>query len=398
MSKVQLTTLTPVHIGSGIVLQNNIDFIQGDVDGYTYLGILDHQKLMQVIGLERIDSWVAAIERGEGMADFLADCSTQELTIEDYSSRLAYCPQPLNMATNEPMREFIHDGFGKAYIPGSSLKGSIRTALLSYLIDKKNLDVSQRINFKNKKFAAQDIESALFGKDPNTDCFRFLQIGDVYFNNECEYVYNMININERERQSFVDRSKHQLVEAVFDEDPSCVFNMRINQSPELSCMIDEHNRRTTEWNSDPRNAGRKKKNLIKKFEVSDLNSLFSIINNHTQHLLEGEVGIWSDFIEEDGVRDYLNFIEEMQVKVAECKRGECVLRVGHASGWRFTTGAWAEDDKKLADDTWYKLVDLARPMNRQKYDGMQFPKSRRVNYQKGHDMTLLGFVKLKIVE
>lgn len=394
MSKVQLTTLTPVHIGSGNVLQNNIDFIQGKVDGYTYLGILDHQKLMQIIGPERVDSWVAAIERGEGMSAFLAKCSTEKLTIEDYSSRLAYCPQALNMATNEPMREYIHDGLGRAYIPGSSLKGSIRTAMLSYFVDKHNIDANQAIDFKNKKHAAKRIESDLFGQDPNTDCFRFLQIGDVYFNNDCEYVYDMININERDRQSFVDKSKHQLVEAVFDEDPSCVFNMRIRQSPELSRMIDEYNRRAAEWNNDSRNT--RKKNLIKKFEVANLNSLFSIINNHTQQLLNQEVEIWNGYIEEDGVRDYLNSIEEVLKETSNCKAGECVLRVGHASGWRFTTGAWAED--KLNDDNWGKLVDLARPMNRQKYDGMQFPKSRRVNYQEGHDMTLLGFVKLKIVE
>lgn len=44
-----------------------------------------------------------------------------------------------------------------------------------------------------------------------------------------------------------------------------------------------------------------------------------------------------------------------------------------------------------------KLVDMARPKN-YNYAGMQFPKSRRVNYQGGGVVTLLGFVKLKIVE
>lgn len=395
MSKVQLTTLTPVHIGSGNVLQNNIDFIQGKLDGYTYLGVLDHQKLMKIIGPERVDSWVAAIERGNDIAAFLAKCSSRELTIEDFSSRLAYCPQALNMATNEPMREYIHDGFGRAYIPGSSLKGSIRTALLSYLIDKKNLDVNQTIDFKNKKRAAQKIESKLFGDDPNTDCFRFLQIGDVYFNNECEYVYNMININERQSKSFVDWSKHQLVEAVFDEDESCAFNMRINQSAEFVKMIDEYNSRVVEWNNDSRNA-KKQKKLIKKFEIADLNSLFSVVNNQTQRLLNQEVEIWNNYIVEDGVREYLDAVNEMLTQVTGCKAGECVLRVGHASGWRFTTGAWTKDNLNVGN--WDKLVDMARPMNRQKYDGMLFPKSRRVNYQKGHGMTLLGFVKLKIIE
>lgn len=396
MSKVRLTTITPVHIGSGNVLYNNIDFVQGNVDGYPYLGVVDHQKLMKIIGPERVDSWVAAIERGSGFAEFVGKCSSKELTIEDYSSRLVYCPQVLRMAENEPMREYIHDGMGKAFIPGSSLKGAIRTAVLSHLVVAKDLDVNQKLNFEKKtKTPAKSVEEELFGKDPNSDSFRFLQIGDVYFNNDNEYVYNMININERERQSYVDKSKHQLVEAIFDEDESRAFNMKMSMTPELSKMIDEYNQRVYDWNHNPINAGKRPKNSIKKLAVSGMTDLFSIINEHTKLLLEQEIDDWGDVIEEDGVRDYLNAIRNVIKETSKCTPGECVLRVGHASGWRFTTGAWTE---ALNDDKWDALKNIARPGNQQRYYGMRFPKSRRVNYQRGEELTLLGFVKLSIVE
>lgn len=392
MSKVKLTTITPVHIGSGNVLHNNIDFVKGKVKGYSYLGVVDHQKLLSIIGPQRVDQWVAAIERGDSIGQFMDNCVSGASSIGDYSSRLIYCPQALNMKTNEPMREYIHDGFGRAYIPGSSLKGSIRTALLPYSIDQHRYNISGKIDYKNKKRAARKVEADLFGADPNSDCFRFLQVGDVYFNNDCEYVYDMININQRENQSFVDRSKHQLVEAVLDEDESCEFNMNLSMTTQLAEMIDEYNRKVEEWNS--RNVGKKPKNKIKKLDVPDLSSLFTIVNNHTANLLSQEIEDWNKYIGQDGVQEYIDAINSLREEVDACKTGECVLRVGHASGWRFTTGAWSEN---LGDKEWNDLVNATRSGNQQKYSGYSFPKSRRANYC-DHEILLLGFVKLRIQE
>lgn len=395
MSKVRLKTLTPVHIGSGNVLHNNIDFIYKQIDHYRYVGVVDHRKLMNIIGPQRVDSWVAAIERGKSIAEFIKKCSTKELTIEDYSSRLVFSPSPINMKNNEPMREYIHDGFGKAYIPGSSLKGAIRTALTSYLIKNSNLNINTDLNL-GAKFPAKSIESMLFGGDPNCDSLRFLQVGDVYFDEECEYVYDMININERERQSFIDESKHQLVEAVFPEDASREFHIKLTMTPALSAMIAKHNQRITEWNDNPINEG--KKNLIKELNISDMDSLFSIINEHTKQLLKEEIDIWYVYSKEDGVSDYIAAIRNVLRQAMACKPGECVLRVGHASGWRFTTGAWAEDPLVLDDGKWHSLVDRARPGNQWEYQGMQFPKSRRIHYSQDEGVTLMGFVKLSVVE
>ena len=71
-----------------------------------------------------------------------------------------------------------------------------------------------------------------------------------------------------------------------------------------------------------------------------------------------------------------------------CKSNECVLRVGQASGWRFTTGAWIES---MDGDVYYKTVSKAR-FNAEKYKQYDFPKTRRIT--DNNEYPILGFIKL----
>lgn len=99
--------------------------------------------------------------------------------------------------------------------------------------------------------------------------------------------------------------------------------------------------------------------------------------------------------DQDVADAYKKAIRSILSKAEECREKECVLRVGHASGWRFMTGAWAEN--QFDDATWRQLQDASRPHNRN-YEQYRFPKTRRV-FLKGDDgIGVLGFVKLKIVE
>ena len=52
----------------------------------------------------------------------------------------------------------------------------------------------------------------------------------------------------------------------------------------------------------------------------------------------------------------------------------CILRVGHASGWRFITGAWTERLDNFNTD----VVNATRPRNF-RYQDYDFPKTRRVD-------------------
>ena len=90
-----------------------------------------------------------------------------------------------------------------------------------------------------------------------------------------------------------------------------------------------------------------------------------------------------------GAEDYLERMNEILQQFNSCIQGkECILRIGHASGWRFITGAWAEQLDNFKDI----IVPASRPGNH-KYQQYDFPKSRRLD----EDSDIFGFVKLSIL-
>lgn len=368
MSKIKIETITAVHIGSGETLYNGNDFVVGvDSEGYDVVSVIDPRKVMELIGTENIQSWVTAIERKESTADVVKRFSPKS-TIEDYSKRiLENCAE---IRQTDTLKEFIHNGMGKPYILGSSIKGAIRSAVLASLAQGSKQPITNGKN--NNILTAKPTESYYFGKDPNSDVFRFLQVGDAHFGKNYEVVVKMVNLNERIRKGYWDESKPQLIEVLGEEDEA-TFNMTINQH-----LID---------------ATRGKVHAVPEC-FSDLTALFHTINAHTKNLLEGEIVYWTDR-QNDDTSDktalYIKKIKAVLAKAEACTDGKsCILRVGHGSGWRFITGAWTENREDFYD----VIVPKTRPRDKEMYSNYEFPKSRRVS----SECELLGFVKLTILD
>ncbi len=366
MSEIKIETLTAVHIGSGESLQYGADFVPTMIDNEYYLSVVDPKKVLNLIGEKNINQWVAAIERKESTASVVKRFSSTA-KVKDFSKRMII--EWSAAKDSDTLKEHIHDGRGIPYIPGSSIKGAIRTAILATLAkDTPGLEDSildHKYNVNSKK-----VESHFFGSNPNEDVFRFLQVGDAYFGKNYEVAVKVVNINERERQSFWDTSKSQLIEAIGPEDVS-TFQMKIN--------LNGYNFSRESVNSFPHC-------------MRSTATLFETINNHTKQLLESEIDYWREREtkdDSDKVSSYLEKIKNVLHVVDKCKQGqECVLRIGHGSGWRFITGAWAEN----LDNFNSVVVPASRPKNF-KYEQYDFPKTRRVD----DACELLGFVKLSVV-
>lgn len=383
MSKVKIQTLTAVHVGSGETLQYGTDFVQGVVDDDNVLSVVEPRKVLALIGENNIHQWVASIERKETTSSVIKRFAPHA-KIRDYSQRIIM--EWSAAKTTDTLKEQIHDGRGKPYIPGSSIKGAIRTAVLASLaenvrdvvrkIDKTKRDRQGNPIPNNKgliqyKADAKNVESELFGSNPNEDVFRFLQVGDAYFSRMRNVAIKMVNINERERQSFWDTSKPQLIEAIGPDDET-TLQIKLNENgydfskdkvhPMPDCM-------------------------------KSLTVLFETINNHTQELLESEINYWKERESGDDTNKVSLYVEKIQniLDITNgCTRGEeCVLRIGHGSGWRFITGAWTEN----LDNFNSVVVPASRPKNF-RYEQYDFPKTRRVD----DECELLGFVKLSKVK
>ncbi len=374
MSMIKIETLTPVHVGSGVFLQKGNDYVCGrSEDGDDVIAIINMKKALGLIGESNIGAWVNGIEKGRPINEIVRQFAPKA-KLEDYSDRII---MRWSNKSTETLKEFIHDGMGRPYIPGSSLKGAIRTAVLASVAksihQKEEMVLKKKwINGKEeiKGVTAKAVEARAFGRDPNNDVFRLLQVGDAIFGSNYEAATRLVNLNERGNKSYWDESKPQLVEVLTDGD-TATFDLKL-------CM---GNTAVTRLFA----------NRIPAC-MNDIETLFKTINAHTLSLLESEIEYWKERMDDpnaDNVDEYVKKLAEIENQAKECEKkpGTCVMRLGHGSGWRFITGAWAEKLNNFEN----VIVDKSRP-NNNKYQDFDFPKSRRVD----EECELLGFVKLTI--
>lgn len=378
-NNIKIQTLSQVHVGSGIFLQKDNDFIVVDGSDGSDIFVIDPNKLGQIIGTDQatIDQWVSCVERGNS-ADFI-NTRTAGHNPKEYAKRRITNFANFNN-TQGTLKECLHDGLGRPYIPGSSIKGAIRTAVVSTLANQKGKDdierdfnwIFQEPESRRMKLLS-DFEKKFMGKNPNTDLFRFVTVGDAFFDKGCEVAIKQINLNITSRNKLKDFRQQQIVEAIgSEENSSCSLKIDHDRYQQI---INVHHADMAGLPHFPE-------------VMADIPSLFAMINQHTRQLVEKEIQLWKEqygnYIGQD---DYVANMEDILDSVTSCNNNECVLRLGQAIGWRFITGAWTE---MIDEDLFYdKIVPIARP-NNWKYSGYDFPKSRRID----DESYLFGFVKM----
>lgn len=177
--KLRVRTLSPLFIGSGNELRQGFDFFSST----SQTGRFDVDKILD----ERFDP-------KNPMA-----LPSQLLREEDYQNPSFFrYVLPGNVRTGRTdgrLQECVKDVYDCPYIPGSSIKGAIRTALGVQMLHKKSVNLSELIDFKENPQNADDkIERLLFvsesnqdsRNDPNFDLFKALQISDAQLPKESQ--------------------------------------------------------------------------------------------------------------------------------------------------------------------------------------------------------------------
>ena len=114
MSKVKIKTLTAVHIGSGNLLQKNMDYVvYKDEDEDSFIGIIDPKMILSLIGEEHLNDWLLAIERKDDTRQLVSRYN-KKATVYDYISRsITDFTEGKNLGT---LKECLHNGMGLPYI------------------------------------------------------------------------------------------------------------------------------------------------------------------------------------------------------------------------------------------------------------------------------------------
>ncbi|MDR7508953.1 MAG: type III-A CRISPR-associated RAMP protein Csm5 [Armatimonadota bacterium] len=101
------------------------------------------------------------------------------------------CPVPRDPRRGEDLRPFLADPLGRPYVPGTELKGAVRTAVLwqrilqaggrSELARRAGRTKNRRggvEDVRDRRFAGEWLEETVLGEDPRQDTFRVLRVRD----------------------------------------------------------------------------------------------------------------------------------------------------------------------------------------------------------------------------
>ncbi len=163
---LKLTAVTPFHIGSGIEYTKKEYYVD---ESRRKAILINMDKVMQWITAQKRDAYADAFEtfmkenRGGDILDFL----TRRLNMPEAERKKCEmysfdCGGAFSCSTKKrTISAFMRDARGCPYVPGSSLKGALRTVLLVKMLRD---EPGRAPDLQNLKIAANDAEISLINR------------------------------------------------------------------------------------------------------------------------------------------------------------------------------------------------------------------------------------------
>lgn len=370
--KAILKTLTPVHIGSGQTLNKNIDFGQ---EG-NQIGFFDLDKIVQLIGVENIEQLTSTINQNKSMLDFLRNGRGLKNPITYFCERTSLV-KDISLTTTQ-LKEQYRTSLKGVCIPGSSIKGSIKTAIWDDLLSNDILKKLTTENLKNRRGKWSDayLDKKLFGNTANDKSTRFIKIGDIHFPDVQTEIHETVIINQHFNNWRKKEGNSFLIECI-PVGKEAEFNIKLDED----LLIKNKEKYPQIFD-----------NLKTNF-INDFSSLSKVINAYTLAILKWEIGDLEDrnfenINEGNEMLDKYNAIAQMIDKLLD---NEFIIRVGANSGWRFMTGGWVTKEALSISDADYD--SLKKAIQKKSYPAnFLLPKTRKTNSEGWP----FGFVKVSL--
>lgn len=349
---LKLTVLSPLHIGAG----SEKDWIEGadfiHKNGMVYK--LNIRKVAEELGADAMADYLLNRD-GDGLSRKLPG------QIDDFTDHVF----SMKYQSTNPIKTFIKEALcDRPYIPGSSIKGAIRSILFNYLRDQESDD---------KK---------VFGSANRGDEFmRFVKFSDAQINDKTELINTKIfnlfgndyNVggwkhkggrNGKTDSQFKHRGFNTIYEILKAES---VGFLTLAISPTAYHKIENH----------------LKKEKKDKIMDNDIQFLFSIINGHTSRYILKQIEFLKKYPnnETDKIINNLNDLLQNIPK----DNSACVFKMAAGSGFHSITGDWQYDD---FDNTgkWEKGI----------HQGKKKAKSRKIAVS-DENFQMMGFVELRVL-
>lgn len=363
--KYEIEVISPIHIGSG----GTISPIEYAIEDKFYRADMD-----RIFEDERFDT-DKFIEGAKGGALYLGRFSP-ELAKEhvryalDISQSTKTSIQELIGSRSSEVREYIKTK-DEAYIPGSSIKGAIRTAILWWVLKndpdkfnmaKNHLEKLVMSREVDKKRVDDGIEKEVFGREPTHDLLKALQVSDTN-----AVTVEKLKIEEVQTLTTTPRGHnwkgfYTYVEALKPE-------TRLN----LEMKFDEF---LLEGDAARALAFESKQNLVREIP--------KICNEFADDFIEDEIR----FYKRCNTPRELDKVLEFYERVIERKEEKSfLLHLAWGSGWHGMTVGRLLEPYLLRERRKFGLGKPGVP---------EFPKTRRLVFENEKPAYPLGWVKLKV--
>jgi len=339
------TVLTPLHIGSGQKWAETFDFLyeDGRVRVFNRESLFEQLSQTQASGKQSgVDFYIKCLEESnrQGKGDFQRFLNDQIdldlVTFREY---------PMNgSGPAAEIAALLRNGMQQPFVPGSSIKGAMRSALLHYLHHRPG----------GGEVFDKNIDNSLLGNFERS-ILRYVRPSDVELSETALYNIRLFNLRLAgfDWESGFKGDKLTTLEVFTPRKATGAFRLAVDNG--LMQLVKEKHPEILHRLTHP---------LIK--ETDPAQFLFSVINGATQTHLKREIDFFERYDEAQDTASVINNLNYL-LKVSESLTKGCVLRMAWGSGFHSMTG-----DTQFRDHCETGFWDRGKDYGKKKY------KSRRL--------------------
>ena len=319
-----LEVLSPLHIGAG----SEKSWFKG-MDFFTYKGevyVIDRNELYQQLynmpgrGTNNaLDYYTDMISKGDMKK--IEDYILRDLKID--LEAISEDIFPCKTAPTE-IRPLIRNGYGKAYIPGSSIKGAIRSALFAHLYRDLGIKI---YNKDTAKELLGDFEDAII---------RYIRPYDADLLDLSRTELSSVQLFNLYSRGSKWESEHKkgfsLMLENFCLEAQATFRLSI-----ADAFIDKIEQRS------PKNLPKHIRKIIKKGD-NPIDNLFRIINEHTKEHIQRELAFFEKYNQAPDTEGVIELLEGFKKQAEKPAQNTCILRMGYGLGYHGITGDYRFED------------------------------------------------------
>jgi CRISPR type III-A-associated RAMP protein Csm5 len=312
--EVTVEIVTPVHVGttSEKLMRRGTDFFYMNKNLY----FVELSTLLKAAAKKGV--------RMDTVSNLLAENKVNDLqkylfeTLKINIDEVSYSVIDNSFNPGNEIRPLIRTGLGHPYIPGSSIKGTLRSVLFNYLYDTQNTEGIYPNNLENELLGRFD-----------QSIMRYIRVYDAPFVIKDTDVYkiDLFNLyNDTNNWDSNWKKGFNIIAECFM--PKATSTFRLDFATPLATIIHENYKKGDLLPT----------NLKTALTKNPFDQVRQLINNYTRTHLEREIDFFRKYDNADDTDLIIEKLENLLTYTEGSK--SCLFRMAYGSGFHGITGDW----------------------------------------------------------